>query len=181
LRNGVQLPENPKLYKRRNPDHSWGSSLTVDNLQTAITNFRRDSGFDREIVICDMSRKRGGRLRPHHSHRSGRDVDIRLPLRKGLPAGTLPNGISQVDWKATWALIRALLLTKTIKYIFLERNRQRVLRDVAEAAGASAKALEKIFQYPGRDRRSIIRHSRGHINHIHIRFICGENESDCSD
>ncbi len=181
LRNGVQLPENPQLYTRRNPDHSWGSSSTVENLQKAISNFRRDTGFDREIVICDMSRKRGGRLRHHHSHRSGRDVDIRLPLRKGLPPGTVPDSMSQVDWKATWSLVRALLITKMIKYIFLERNRQRELRNVAEAAGASAEALEKIFQYPGRDRRSIIRHARGHINHMHVRFNCGENEPECSD
>jgi len=181
LRNGVQLPNKPQLYTRRNPAHSWGSSLTVENLQKAIADFRRDTGFDREIIICDMSRKRGGWLRPHNSHRSGRDVDIRLLLREGIPAGTLPEKISQVDWDATWTLIRALLRTQTVKYIFLVRDRQRELRKAAEAAGTSAELLEKIFQYPRRDRQSIIRHSRGHINHMHVRFICGENEPQCSD
>ncbi|MBN1654272.1 MAG: penicillin-insensitive murein endopeptidase [Deltaproteobacteria bacterium] len=181
IENAVQLPENPLLYTRRNPDHSWGSSHTVENLQKALVNFRRDTGFTREIIICDMSRKRGGRIPPHDSHRSGRDVDIRLPLRLGVAPGTVPNNLEQVDWQAAWGLIRALVETEAVMYIFLERSRQIALYRAAQETGSGVEYLEKIIQYPGRARKSIVRHSRGHIGHIHIRFTCSENEPDCSD
>ncbi len=181
LINGVQLPENKELYKRRKPENSWGSSHAVENLQKAIALFRQDTGFDRELVICDMSRKGGGRFSPHGSHRSGRDVDIRLPLRKGLPTGTIPKLISQVDWDATWALIRALIATGEVQYIFLSRNRQRELHRAAERAGADPQLLSKVIQFPGRTRTTIVRHSRGHIKHIHVRFKCGPSETDCRD
>ena len=43
-----------------------------------------------------MSRRYGGELTEHNSHRTGRDLDIKLPLRADLP-GTLAV-------KAEWGL-----------------------------------------------------------------------------
>ena len=80
LKNGLQLPSNDALYTIRNPDHSWGSSHMIEELQRGLANFRRASGFDRRILIEDMSQHGGGRFGPHKSHRSGRDVDIQLPV-----------------------------------------------------------------------------------------------------
>lgn len=181
LMNGVQLPKNEQLYKIRNPTRSYGSSHTVTLLQKAIANFRRDSGFEREIVICDMSAKRGGRISPHNSHRSGRDVDIRLPLKEGIPLGTIPLKTTQVDWNATWELIKALLETSEVQYIFLARNRQKILYHIAQEDGTDPEQLKKTLQYPNRDRKAIIRHSTGHIKHIHVRFKCAEDELRCTD
>jgi transposase-like protein len=181
LLGGVQLPEQPALYTIRNPENSYGTSLAVATLQTALADFRQDSGYDRELVVCDMSRERGGRFRPHRSHTSGRDVDIRLPLRQGLPDGTIPVLASQVDWDAAWRLVKSLIDTGQVRYVFLARPRQKPLYDAARRAGESQASLETLIQYPRRKLAAVVRHSAGHVKHIHVRFRCAPDETQCVD
>jgi murein endopeptidase/LysM repeat protein len=181
LIDGIQLPDNPALYTVRNPAHSWGSSLTVSELQRAIRDFRERTGFDREVLVADMSREHGGRFRPHHSHTSGRDVDIRLPLRLGIRKGVVPQLASQVDWDATWALIRAFASGGQLQYVFLSRSRQQALYEAAQRAGTSASELQQFIQYPRHSRTAVVRHAHGHTEHMHLRFKCAPNESSCTE
>ena len=181
LRGSLKLPRNPALYTIRRPEHSYGSSHTLVHLQQGIAEFRKATGFDGEVVIKDLSRRGGGRLRPHHSHRTGRDVDVRLPLADGVPRGTVPLEVSQVDWDATWALLKALIDTGEVQYIFLSRSRQRSLRRAAERAGTSTSDLEALIQFPGQAPKAIIRHSRGHEKHFHVRFKCADYEEACRE
>jgi murein endopeptidase len=122
------------------------------------------------MVVHDISRRWGGRLRPHRSHRRGTDVDIQLqlspPSKKYLRA--TPRTL---DITATWFIISKLLATRDVVYIFIDYRLQRVLHRHAKASGASRELLEA-FQYPrGRHRRQgIIRHTRGHADHMHVRF-----------
>jgi murein endopeptidase/LysM repeat protein len=178
---GVQIPAQEQLYTLRNVDHSWGSSHAVRSLQRGLADFRQSSGFDRELVVLDMSLQRGGRFRPHHSHTSGRDVDIRLPLRRGIAAGTIPRQSSVVDWDAAWALVHALIRTGEVRYVFLARSRQAPLYKAAVRAGVSADELERLIQYPRRSRIAVVRHSAGHIKHVHVRFKCAPHETECID
>lgn len=179
LLHGIQLPKNPALYTLRRPEHTYGSTHAVRHLQLGIARFRAQSEYEGELVISDMSRRRGGRLRPHNSHRSGRDVDIRLPAREELPEDTVPRRRSQVDWRAAWTLIKSLIDTGEVKYIFLSRSRQRELYRAAREAGVSEAQLGELVQYPGRSRTTIVRHARGHTKHIHVRFTCGDSEPRC--
>jgi murein endopeptidase len=178
--NSIALPENKKLYTIRKPEEAFGSSHALHNLQLAIANFRQATGFDRAIVIGAISKKGGGRLRPHSSHQSGRDVDVRLPVDKGVK-GTAAENVSQVDWDATWALVSALVATGEIQYIFLSHSRQKYLYRAAKRAGASKDMLERIIQYPRKSgtNNGIVRHARGHTSHMHIRFTCAANEGRC--
>ena len=178
---GVQLPRNDALYTIRNPDHSWGSSLMVNELQRGVRDFRERTGFDRELVMMDLSREHGGRFRPHRSHTSGRDVDIRLPLRLGVAKGTVPELGSQVDWDATWALIQAFAGDDQLQYVFLSRSRQQALLEAAKRAGATEPELERFIQYPRHSRTAVVRHAHGHTEHIHVRFKCGPNETSCRE
>jgi murein endopeptidase/LysM repeat protein len=181
LSRGVQMPKNDALYTVRNPEQSYGSSHTVMHLQRAIARFRARSGYDRELVIGDMSRRRGGRFRPHRSHRSGRDADIRLPIAEGVTAGTVPRDADQVDWDAAWSLVQSLIDSEQVQYIFLSRNRQRHLLRAARRAGVADEALEAWIQFPSRKRTALVRHARGHVKHIHVRFACGSDEPRCRD
>ncbi|MDH5675214.1 MAG: penicillin-insensitive murein endopeptidase [Myxococcales bacterium] len=181
LRGGIQLPRNDALYIVRDPAQSYGSSHTIDLLQRGIAKFRAVSGFDRQIVIGDISRRRGGRFRPHRSHRSGRDVDIRLPLARGVPEGTVPTRIDDVDWDASWALIKALLDTGKVQFIFLSRSRQRPLQRAAKRAGMGDEELAPLLEYPSRGGRAVIRHAGGHTKHFHVRFACAGYETLCRD
>jgi murein endopeptidase len=179
LANAMQLPVNTELYAIRNPAQSWASSHTIVSLQQAIAEFRRRTRFPRELVICDISTKSGGRFRPHRSHRSGRDVDLRLPLAQAVREGTVPNHTDQVDWDATWQLVRALVDGGQVRFIFLSTSRQRLLRAAALRAGATPEQLDTLIQYPRQARTAVVRHARGHDEHMHIRFVCGPNESSC--
>jgi murein endopeptidase/nucleoid-associated protein YgaU len=181
IRNAVQMPSNKKLYTLRKPEVSWGSTHTIKQLQEGIAIWRRDSGYTGDLVLGAISRKTGGRFRPHSSHQSGRDVDIRLPLAKGISKGTRPSSVAQVDWVATWKLIKTLIDAGEVDYIFLDYGRQKALHRAAKRSGATKKELERAIQYPraARTNNGIVRHSKGHTAHIHVRFTCADYESNC--
>ena len=171
LRNGVQLPFNPALYTRRDPSRQWGSTHTIRTIQRAFTAMREERGVWARVIIGDISRPRGGRFRPHVSHQSGRDIDIRLVAAPGLDPRTLPVAPAQVDWDATWALVQSFLETGTVKWIFLSGSRQRDLYAAGQRAGVSDGVLQRWFQR--------ITHEDGHRAHLHIRLHCGPDERRC--
>ncbi|HET6338816.1 MAG TPA: penicillin-insensitive murein endopeptidase [Polyangiales bacterium] len=178
LLNGVMIPENPALYTVRNILHSYGSTHAIQTLQRALAAFRLKTKYDGEVLLWDMSVKRGGRFGPHHSHRSGRDVDIAIPVRPGYPPET-PASDDAVDWHATWSLIKSFIDTGEVKYVFLSRQRQAALYKAAVASGATPEQLEEWIQYPRTTKYGIVRHSSGHHCHLHVRFACGPDEFEC--
>ncbi len=179
IQNSVQIPENPKLYTLRNPDQSYGSSHAIMQLQSGFANFRRDYHYAGQIYIGDMSKKGGGRLSPHSSHQSGRDVDIRLPVVAGVKGPA--SSVSEVDWDAAWALIKSIVDTGEVEYVFLTHDRQKQLYAAARRAGESKASLARYMQYPNppKTNHGIVRHSKGHTVHFHVRFHCGPKESQC--
>jgi LysM repeat protein len=185
LENGIQLPASD-LYTRRAPFIQWGSSHTIQHLQTAIARFRQEVSFDGEVVISDISRKSGGNFfPPHKSHQAGRDIDIWMPTLKGVYKQSYlekerkpkPN---EIDWFATWGLVRALIETDQIVHIFLTYELQERLHRAAEIMGATPEELERAIQWPrGRWASGIVGDSPGHTGHIHVRFKCGPNDTRC--
>jgi murein endopeptidase len=180
LQAGVQIPENPELYTIRNPEHAFGSTHAIRVLQESIASFRAETGYDRPILLWDMSTKRGGRFGPHRSHRTGRDIDIGLPLRPDYVRGVTPPS-EAVDWEATWHLVRSFIMSDRVRYVFLSRPQQAGLYHAAKACGATREELERIVQYPRVEKVGIVRHSPGHTGHLHVRFTCGEDEPDCHE
>jgi len=175
----VRLPDSP-LYELARPNWSWGSTHALFNLQIAIASFRRDSGYEGRVVIGSISRRGGRAFPPHSSHQSGRDVDIRLPLRPGIGDWKKPRA-DEIDWPATWRLIDALITTGEVEVIFLERPLQRRLYEAGLRAGESKKRLSGLIEWAD-DRRwsdAVVRHASGHDRHIHVRFTCGPAERRC--
>ena len=181
LANGVTLPDDSNFYTLRKPAQAFGSSHTIKTSIRAFGAFRQASGYRRALVIGALSLPRGGRFRPHRSHQSGRDIDIRLPVRKGV-AHNKPPRAKEVDWRAAWLLIKAFVDTGQIRYIFLEYRLQKILYKAAKASGASKKDLAEIIQWPrpSRSNNGIVRHSPGHTAHIHVRVKCGPKETRCT-
>jgi hypothetical protein len=175
------LPDIPQLYTRRFERIAHGSSHAVEVIVTAFANFRRDTGYQGEIIVGSVSRPHGRRFPPHRSHQSGRDVDIRLPMLPWFETMIDPPP-EQIDWIATWALIDSFLATGQVSMIFLDADLQRYLYYAAMSMGASAAELDEIITWPqrgGEKGKKIIRHSKGHDGHIHIRIKCGEDEPKC--
>ncbi|MDC0722127.1 penicillin-insensitive murein endopeptidase [Nannocystis bainbridge] len=180
---GVELPDRPDLYVKRKPDESFASTHTVMQTMAAITRFRHDSNFKGQVVIGGMSRARGGRFRPHKSHQSGRDVDIRLPVLRAAE-GKRHITSADVDWKATWQLMRAFLDTGEVEYIFLEFALQKRIYKAARESGVSQEQIDAWLEWPkkikGRsNKRVLIRHVEGHRTHMHVRIRCGPQEKHC--
>jgi hypothetical protein len=176
-----QLPDIPELYTRRFDRIAHGSSHAIEVIVTAFANFRRDTGYRGELHVGSVSRPRGRRFPPHRSHQSGRDVDIRLPMLPWFETMIDPPP-EQIDWRATWGLIDAFLATGQVSMIFLDHDLQRYLYYAAMSMGASAEELDEIISWPlrqGTKGKQIIRHSKGHDGHIHVRIKCGPNEPDC--
>lgn len=176
----VQLPES-RLYTRARPGWSWGSTHALSTLQRALGRFREDTGFSGDVVVGSISKRKGGRFEPHSSHQSGRDVDIRLLRRPGAVASGGPPRPDEVDWDATWELVRALLDTGEIDVIFLENRLQRRLYEAARRRGEGHDRLADVIEWADERRfsRAIVRHASGHDGHIHVRFACGPAEPRC--
>lgn len=170
---GVQLPTG-KHYVVKTPGNAWGTGESVKAIQTAVSNYRKKFSSSPQIHIGDISKKGGGKLSPHVSHQHGRDVDIGYVL-KGEQADevrfTTANS-KNLDVARTWALIDAFLDTDRVKYIFMDHAVQKLLYEHAQKQGVSEDTLDELFQYPRSKGRGhgIIRHSKGHANHFHVRF-----------
>lgn len=170
---GVQLPTG-KHYVVKTPGNAWGTGQTIKLIQTAISNYRKKFSNAPAVHIGDISKKGGGKLSPHVSHQYGRDVDIGYVL-KGEQADEvkfITATSKNLDVARTWALIDAFLDTDEVKYIFMDHSIQKLLYEHAEKQGVSQDTLDEIFQYPRSKGRGhgIIRHSKGHANHFHVRF-----------
>ncbi|MEX1366370.1 MAG: penicillin-insensitive murein endopeptidase [Nannocystaceae bacterium] len=180
LQDGVLLPLS-ELYTRKSPTSGlWASSHTIEQLQRAFAIFRHETGYEGEVVIGAISRRRGGRFSPHASHQSGRDVDIRLPLWPGASPEGSPRA-DEIDWYATWGLVRAFIDTEQVDTIFLDISRHRNLYEAARGMGETPQSLEAVIKWPSwtGDSRPVVRHSKGHDTHIHVRLRCGPEETRC--
>jgi LysM repeat protein len=178
--NAVQLPADP-AWDRKRPSSAWGTTHAIRSLVAALRAFRSSTPYAGRIVIGAISRPRGGTLGSHKSHQTGRDVDIRLPLKIEVPQSLAPKPARRVDFVALWHLVRAIAATGEATHVFLDYRLQRRLHAAALQAGASAAEVEDLLQWPrGRGAsRGLVRDEPGHDDHIHVRFRCGPAEPEC--
>lgn len=168
---GVQLPPSSD-YTLKHPALAWGTARTVRLLQRALSRHRRRAGGPK-VRVGDLSKRGGGHLPPHKSHRTGKDVDIGYVIR-GAKDGTrfLRATRKNLDVERTWRLINTLLQTSEVRYIFMDYPIQGWLYDHAKRRGVGQATLDELFQYPRGERRAagVIRAEPGHDDHFHIRF-----------
>lgn len=194
LERGLQLPDSND-YVRLVSQSQYGSSHTIQQLQTAIAAFRRHYRYPGVLVVSSLSLLKGGLFLPHVSHQSGRDVDIWLPALKGtyqrqhLDTDRKPR-TEEINWYAAWGLVESLLATDQVRYIFLDRTLLPTLYKAAEEMGATPEFLAKIQWQPASagpvlaqlaQRSAPVRHATAHTGHIHVRFRCGPDELQCSE
>jgi len=167
LLNAVHLPEDDRWTMVDSP-HAWGTAETINYLVSAIDAVNEQFPGSHPLFIGDISRREGGYLAPHLSHQSGRDADVGY-FYKTDPAWYVRATFQNLDRPRTWALIRALITRTDVRYIFLDRRVQRMLRQYAETIGENNAWLESIFHGSGNE-PPIILHEPGHDTHLHVRF-----------
>jgi len=168
LFNGVQMPKGTQ-YKVVNPSQTWGTQETVNNLVKIIRKVNKQFPKTLPLRIGDISEKQGAHIPPHHSHQSGRDVDLGFYYTKINRWYTRAHD-GNLDVARTWALVRAAATETDVEVIFLDRAVQKMLRKHAERIGEASKWLDKIFGGPTTTLRPLIRHAKGHRTHLHVRF-----------
>ncbi len=164
----VQLTRASGLTVRR-LDRAWGRKLTVNRIKQVLADFAARFPGAPPVEVHDLSRPWGGRMKPHKSHRNGRDVDIRIVLKRQTKryVNATPRTVSV---ERMWFMVKRFVDSCDVEFIFLDRRLQRVLYRHAKRQGVARSKLSRIFQYPYRRASGIIRHAKGHANHIHVRF-----------
>jgi murein endopeptidase len=178
LVNAVRIPDG-RSYRLRYPATSYGTTHAVRQVVKAFEIFGETTSYRGTVPLGSMSSIKGGPLGHHKSHQSGRDLDIRLPRRVGVP-GYLTLTARRIDWAAAWDLVKALAQTDIV-VVFLDYKRQKHLHRAAVAAGASPEEL-RLIQYPrgAWSGVGLVRHYTGHDKHMHARFGCGPCETECT-
>lgn len=178
--NGEPLPRG-KGYEVLYDHRAFGTYYTVSELYRVLNNFHHDHPEAHPLIIGDLSYSNGGRIQPHLSHRSGRDVDITYPRHSAPPNLERFHYIRRrdIDLDATLDLIRDMIRGGTVELILIDRPIQRLLAARAQELGAPADWIAAVFQFPMRSPTAIVRDARGHDDHMHVRFFCQPTDYRC--
>jgi hypothetical protein len=177
LDGGLQLQSRPGLIVKH-LEWSWGRPVTVRTIE-AVADLINETFPGSSMVVGDLSLKRGGRFPPHTAHQGGLDADL------GLFVGDEPATVKfshikprAMDSQRTWFMLHELIKSGRVARILLDWYHQAALYKQAQAAGLSEELLKAWFQYPAKrwKQTGLIRHYKGHKNHIHIRFKEPEGE-----
>jgi penicillin-insensitive murein endopeptidase len=168
LVNPIQLPDSP-FWQKMDPDHAWGTRETIEFVQHAITRVNDDFPATRALYVGDFSGRGGGRLRPHKSHQSGRDVDLGYYYSNDAVWYTRANA-ANLDRARTWALLSTLITETRVEYVFMDKGIQPLLHEYALAQGVDPEWLSRVFDGSPGKRDAIVRHRWGHATHFHVRF-----------
>lgn len=184
LEGGVPMVEGPGRQLKAIPWKSWGTAHTVTLLDQVLRRWADRGKQVQPVLVGNMAARKGGRLEPHSTHQSGRDVDLGY-LQK-LPAGEELNWrtmtADNLDAEETWNLLELLRSTGQVEVVFIDTSIQKLLYDYAVRTDRLSKAeLSRWLEYPRSppQRRAIVQHVNGHVDHMHVRFACQPHERRC--
>ena len=168
LFNAVELVSEPGLRVMVR-ENTWGSAETVRSLRAAAAELHAQYPGAPDVLVGDISRQRGGYLRPHRSHQLGLDADIGY-FYSGVGKWYAKANAANLDRELTWAFLKALIAEGGVEYLFMDRSVQVLLRDYALEKGEDPAWIAGLFESPAH-RDTLIRHTWGHITHFHVRFL----------
>lgn len=177
LRDGVELPELPEIYHRMRPSRAWGTPELVDLLvDTAAEVAFLKPDADR-IVIGDLSKRGGGTLSGHRSHKGGIDADLGLFFYDGQQHahGFLEPVTAAFDVETNWIVIRTMLESGQVERILIDQRYLRPLqRHAIESGDLTPEEARRVFVFDAnhRWRTGTVHHAPGHRDHLHVRVRC---------
>ncbi|MGM0576589.1 MAG: penicillin-insensitive murein endopeptidase [Myxococcota bacterium] len=182
LEHGVPLPRKGTGFVRYARDTQYGTDETVAIIRWVAAHLVAAYPGTAPMLVGDISREGGGRLHPHSSHQTGRDVDIGF-FEESNDARSWFNGRlepEEIDFDKTWFVMERLLLTGRVEYIFVEDDLLPHLVEAARDYGWTDEAIDRAFLLPEESGyRGIIRHAGGHDSHFHVRFRCPPADDAC--
>lgn len=191
LTHAAELPVSGDGFRRFRPGNAthFGTDALVRTLIWASprTRVRPD---DPPLLVGDIAGRRGGKLPGHHSHRTGRDVDLLFfyVTPGGAPieapgfvtvgadgmARTADGAFVRLDVPRSWALVKALLSSPhaEVAWLFVASHVEALLIEHARAAGEPDWLVwraESVMHQPG--------DSTPHDDHFHLRVGCTADEA----
>lgn len=180
LKNPIALPST-ELYKTReskNPKRgrNYGVPEMVLAIKAAVEAVHDTHPETKRLVIGDLSRPHGGFFPPHLSHQSGRDADIGYYIKgRREPEYLMKIRAHQLDVERTWTFLHSFLKDDKVQYVFMDYRLQKPLyKYLRNVIKLSPRLLSKYISYPRR-KGGIIRHLRGHADHMHVRFYAPQS------
>jgi hypothetical protein len=184
LEGGIPMTEGPGRVLKRIPWKGYGAAATVALVDGVSRKWARLVP-EQHLIVGNMSAAKGGKLPPHGSHQSGRDVDLGYPQKW--------DGQGELDWATmsaanldiakTWLLIGLFAETGAAEVFLVDSSLQKLLYDYAVKHGTVPKEeLDEWIEYPrrpGSANDALIRHVDGHTDHIHVRLRCPSTWPRC--
>jgi penicillin-insensitive murein endopeptidase len=190
----MRVEPSPTL-RVRNPSQAYGTEELVALITWAAEEVARQHPGS-SLNVGDLSRERGGRIRPHRSHRVGRDADLGFYLvdgQSGAPAEArhfvaLPRGAKGTDRQGgsfafddarNWTLIAALVSQDVVpvQYIMVIAPLKERLLAEGRRRGASPELLARVEAVVGPQRSGRGRFAYdSHDSHFHVRIYCAPDD-----
>ena len=179
LIDGRQMPES-KHYRIVDKENVWGTPNMITALTVATEELSWLVPKADPLVIGDISKKGGGKMKGHRSHRGGSDADVGIyrGMAKQSPYGLQKVPPSDFDAKTNWLLIRALFDTGEVERILSDQKLIDKLHEYVVKNGELTKEeADKMFPRKMKKtiwlRNKVVQHHAGHKHHFHIRTYCG--------
>jgi penicillin-insensitive murein DD-endopeptidase len=188
----VELPEAGVGFARyrARDGHYWGQPELVLGIQAAAARVEAEFPGGEPLLVGDLSARFGGKIARHHSHRSGRDVDLLwylarldgapvksssfVPLSGGRPAWLPRQGYVALDTRREWALVAALLASPylDVQFLYASKAVEALLLEHARAIGADPALIERAADVMLEPTDSL-----PHDDHLHLRIACSRERS----
>lgn len=182
---GRLMPEGEGYFLRTIRNRSWGTDTTIQAMMTVFKAYSEAYPEGPDINVGDLSKRNGGKVKPHTSHQSGRDIDIGFvhhPESKPRkhPEHFIRADNRNLDVEKTWFITKALIRTGLVQVIYIDKFVQKKLWQHASKE-LTKEQQELIFSLPRHKNSSsaILQHWPGHRNHFHIRFKCPKGQFRC--
>jgi murein endopeptidase len=175
--------EGPGRALKAIPWKSFATAKTIAIVDYILRDWA-DRGHRQPILVGNMAAREGGRLPPHSTHQSGRDVDLGYPqkLADGAELNWANMTEDNLDAASTWELLLSLARSGTVEVIYVDRTIQKLLYEHALDAELMPKSkLRAWMEYPKAtgSGNPLVQHVSGHIDHLHVRFRCQPHEKKC--
>ena len=157
----------------RNDKKAFGTQKAIRLFRAAVWKVRRQFKNTHRVPVGNLSYRGGGPIKPHRSHKDGRDVDAGYYFKDGRFRKWFGKPKqAHLDVARQWALFKHLINTGEVEFIFVDYRLQRALHRYALKHGETKRSLRRLMQWPRhwRSRRGVIRYERGHDDHYHVRF-----------
>lgn len=183
LQGAAPLPNGEGRILKSTPRKMWATRRTVAILETVFRAWPRIEPYANPILVGNLSMRKGGKLKPHRTHQSGRDVDIGYPQIQPPvdPYNWRNMNKHNLDIRRTWRLLHLFETTGELEQVFIDRSLQKLLFEYAlNKSLLSAEELSYWLEYPRTSGKGspLVRHAADHIDHIHVRIKCGR-EAEC--